>query len=192
MPKELRDQLTSCQTYRMKDSGQKTDLTLVNEIFLSGVSRCELLLEEVSDVRFGDFRCDQDLRSVSGIFCESGLRCYIVLISKSNVVLSISNLISPIFIPDNPSIGTVHPNPISVDCRRFSLPFGARLVALSLSSLGISIDMETGIAGFEEREVVAVFVGLRDCGPVVLLFFNSFGFELVVASVEFAVKLLGQ
>ncbi|KZV45469.1 hypothetical protein F511_40108 [Dorcoceras hygrometricum] len=100
-------------------------------------------------VRFGDFRCDQDLRSIRGICCENGLRCYIVLIG-----------------------------------------------------LFIDTSLETGIAGFEEHEVFAMFVCLRDCGPVVPLFFNSFGFELilryldrfeqVVASVEFAVNLLGQ
>ncbi|KZV37027.1 hypothetical protein F511_15269 [Dorcoceras hygrometricum] len=73
-------------------------------------------------------------------------------------------------------------------------PNDPKLVALSSSSLGLSIDtsLETGVIEFEEHEVVAVFVYLRDCGPVVLLFFSSFGFELVVASVEFAVKLLGQ
>ncbi|KZV16168.1 pentatricopeptide repeat-containing protein-like [Dorcoceras hygrometricum] len=48
--------------------------------------------------------------------------------------------------------------------------------------LSIDTSLETGIAGFEEREVVAEFVGLRDCGPVACLFFNSFGFELVIAS----------
>ncbi|KZV37603.1 hypothetical protein F511_39358 [Dorcoceras hygrometricum] len=52
--------------------------------------------------------------------------------------------------------------------------------------------LETGVSGFDEREVVAMFVCLRDCGPVVPLFFNSFGFEQVVASVEFVVMLLGQ
>ncbi|KZV14172.1 hypothetical protein F511_14619 [Dorcoceras hygrometricum] len=76
----------------------------------------------------------------------------------------------------------------------FSPSFGARLVALSSSSLRLSIDtsLETGVVGFEEHEVVTVFVCLRDFGPVVLLFFNSFGFEKVVDSVEFVVKLLGQ
>ncbi|KZV44269.1 hypothetical protein F511_10388 [Dorcoceras hygrometricum] len=59
----------------------------------------------------------------------------------------------------------VRPNPISIDCRHFTPPFGARLVALSSSSLERSIDtsLETGVAGFEEHEVVAVFVYLRDC-----------------------------
>ncbi|KZV36339.1 bifunctional monodehydroascorbate reductase and carbonic anhydrase nectarin-3-like [Dorcoceras hygrometricum] len=63
-----------------------------------------------------------------------------------------------------PSIGTVHPNPISIDCRRFMSPFGARLVALSSSSLEHSIDtsLETGVAEIEEREAVAVFVCLRE------------------------------
>ncbi|KZV44798.1 hypothetical protein F511_35454 [Dorcoceras hygrometricum] len=71
----------------------------------------------------------------------------------------------------------VHPNPISVDCRRFSSPFGARLAALSSSSLGLSIDtsLETGVAGFEEHEFVVEFVFLHDCGPVACLFFNRFG-----------------
>ncbi|KZV36319.1 hypothetical protein F511_25419 [Dorcoceras hygrometricum] len=142
------------------------------------------------------YRCDQDLRSVRGICCESGLRCDVVLISKSDVVLiSKSDVIlvsetrvcleigSELALADS-SIGTVHPNPIFVDFRRFMPPFGARLIALSSSSLGLLIDtnLETGVAGFEEREVVAVFVCLRDCGPVVILFFNSFGFELVVAA----------
>ncbi|KZV52493.1 mediator of RNA polymerase II transcription subunit 16-like [Dorcoceras hygrometricum] len=56
-------------------------------------------------------------------------------------------------------------------------PFGAILVALSSSSLWNSIDTssETRVVGIEEREVVAVLVYLRDCGPVVLLFFCSFG-----------------
>ncbi|KZV52492.1 hypothetical protein F511_13764 [Dorcoceras hygrometricum] len=67
-------------------------------------------------------------------------------------------------------------------------PFGARLVEMSSYFLGISIDtsLETGVTRIKEREVVAMFVYLRDCGPVVLLFFSSFGFELIVASVEFA------
>ncbi|KZV56631.1 myosin-11-like [Dorcoceras hygrometricum] len=49
-------------------------------------------------------------------------------------------------------------NPISVDSRRFTPPFGARLVVLSSSSLERLIDtsMETGVAGIEEREAVAV------------------------------------
>ncbi|KZV28984.1 tetratricopeptide repeat protein 7A-like [Dorcoceras hygrometricum] len=60
--------------------------------------------------------------------------------------------------PREPSIVTVHPNPISVDCRRSLPPFGARLVALSSSSLGLSIvtSLEAGVSGIEEREVVAV------------------------------------
>ncbi|KZV27024.1 hypothetical protein F511_07845 [Dorcoceras hygrometricum] len=73
-------------------------------------------------VWFDEFRCDQDLRSVSGICCESGLQRYVVLIR------------------------------ISIDT-----------------------SLETGVVGFEEREVVAVFVCLRDCGPVACMFFNSFG-----------------
>ncbi|KZV24529.1 putative leucine-rich repeat receptor-like protein kinase [Dorcoceras hygrometricum] len=59
----------------------------------------------------------------------------------------------------------VHPNHISFDCRRFTPPFRARLVALRSSSLGLSIDtsLETGVSGIEEHEAVAVFVCLRDC-----------------------------
>ncbi|KZV31039.1 pentatricopeptide repeat-containing protein mitochondrial-like [Dorcoceras hygrometricum] len=53
----------------------------------------------------------------------------------------------------------------------------SRFVALSSSSLGLSIStsLETGVAGLEEREVAVVLECLRDCGPVVLLFFDSFG-----------------
>ncbi|KZV55458.1 hypothetical protein F511_32005 [Dorcoceras hygrometricum] len=42
---------------------------------------------------------------------------------------------------------------------------------------GLSIDtsLETGVAGFEEREVAVVLECLCDCGPAVLLFFNSLG-----------------
>ncbi|KZV32866.1 receptor-like protein 12 [Dorcoceras hygrometricum] len=104
---------------------------------------------------FNSFGCDQDLRSISGICCES----------------------------------------LTSMLRRFGFDWGfkSRLVALSSSSLGLSIDtsLETGVAGFEEREEVAEFVGLRDCGPVVLLFFNCFGFELVVASAELPWSCLG-
>ncbi|KZV33847.1 polycomb group protein EMBRYONIC FLOWER 2-like [Dorcoceras hygrometricum] len=61
--------------------------------------------------------------------------------------------------------------------------------------LSIDTSLETGVVGFEEREVVAVFIGLRDSGPVVLLFFNSFGyldrFGLVVASAELPWSCLG-
>ncbi|KZV29508.1 hypothetical protein F511_24011 [Dorcoceras hygrometricum] len=101
------------------------------------------------------------------------------------------------------SIFTVHPNPISVDCRRFSPPLGARLVALSSSSLGLSIDtsLETEVTGFEEHEVVTVFVaeicywalGIKLFEfrfELILRYLNRF--ELIVAFVEFAVKLLGQ
>ncbi|KZV26671.1 hypothetical protein F511_33532 [Dorcoceras hygrometricum] len=50
--------------------------------------RCQRWLTALCiPMRFDDFRCDQDLRSVSGICCKSGLRCYVVLISKSDVVL---------------------------------------------------------------------------------------------------------
>ncbi|KZV38425.1 hypothetical protein F511_37332 [Dorcoceras hygrometricum] len=41
--------------------------------------------------------------------------------------------------------------------------------------ISISSSLETGVAGYEESEVVPVFVGLRDCGPVACLFLNSFG-----------------
>ncbi|KZV36727.1 hypothetical protein F511_07996 [Dorcoceras hygrometricum] len=77
-------------------------------------------------------------------------------------------------------------NPISVDCRRFSPPFGVILVALRSSSLGLSIStsFEAGVAGFEEREVVPVFVCLCDCGPIVLLFFNTFGIELILRNLN--------
>ncbi|KZV52512.1 protein ECERIFERUM 1-like [Dorcoceras hygrometricum] len=90
-------------------------------------------------------------------------------------------------------IATVHSNPISVDCHRFSPPFGARLVALSSSSLGLLIgtSLETGVAGIEEREAITVLESLRDCGPVVLLLFDSFGFELAVASAEWPWICLG-
>ncbi|KZV54833.1 hypothetical protein F511_39195 [Dorcoceras hygrometricum] len=50
--------------------------------------------------------------------------------------------------------------------------------------LSISTSLETGVAVFEEREVAVVLECLRDCGPVVILFFNSLGFELVLASAE--------
>ncbi|KZV16319.1 mitogen-activated protein kinase-binding protein 1 [Dorcoceras hygrometricum] len=158
-------------------------------------------------VRFGDFRCDQDLRSVIGICCESGLRCYVVLISKSDVVLVSETRVCleigfelaladtwgfKLSVDENleyfRTLYSLSSSPITLDCycssepyfrrlRHFTLPFGARLVALSSSYIWLSIDtsLETGVAGFEEREVVAVFVCLRDCGPVVLLFFNSFG-----------------
>ncbi|KZV55091.1 hypothetical protein F511_07477 [Dorcoceras hygrometricum] len=56
-----------------------------------------------------------------------------------------------------------------------------------LEEVSVGQCFETGVVGFEEHVVC-----LRDCGPVVLLFFNSFGFELVVASAELAVELLGQ
>ncbi|KZV47741.1 hypothetical protein F511_40158 [Dorcoceras hygrometricum] len=48
-------------------------------------------------------------------------------------------------------------NAILINCRRFTPPFGARLVALSSSSLGLSIDtnLETWIDILREREVVA-------------------------------------
>ncbi|KZV46772.1 hypothetical protein F511_15332 [Dorcoceras hygrometricum] len=84
-------------------------------------------------------------------------------------------------------------NPIFVDCHRFSPPFGERLVALSSSSPGISIctSLETGVVGFEEHEAVTVLESLRDCGPVVLLFFDSCGFELVVASAVLPWSCLG-
>ncbi|KZV16676.1 hypothetical protein F511_16046 [Dorcoceras hygrometricum] len=58
-----------------------SDLALVSEICLAGVSRCELVLEEVSDDVINIWM------SVSGICCESGLRFYVVSISKSDVVL---------------------------------------------------------------------------------------------------------
>ncbi|KZV38072.1 hypothetical protein F511_16092 [Dorcoceras hygrometricum] len=47
----------------------------------------------------------------------------------------------------------------------FTPPFGARLVVRSSSSLERLIDtiVETGVAGIEEHEVVAVLVCLRDC-----------------------------
>ncbi|KZV46881.1 triacylglycerol lipase [Dorcoceras hygrometricum] len=53
----------------------------------------------------------------------------------------------------------------------------SRVVQMSTLVNGLSIDtsLDTGVAGIEEREVVAVFVYLCDCGPVVLLFFSSFG-----------------
>ncbi|KZV49695.1 RNA methyltransferase [Dorcoceras hygrometricum] len=35
--------------------------------------------------------------------------------------------------------------------------------------------LEIGVAGFEEPDVFSMFVDLRDCYPVVLQFFNSFG-----------------
>ncbi|KZV27281.1 hypothetical protein F511_17677 [Dorcoceras hygrometricum] len=155
-----------------------SDLTLVNEICLSGVAdvsfysrksamisgpelfRCQRWSTVLCrPVQFGEYRCDQNLRSVSGICCESGLRCYVVLIILTgDLNVSADQHLGPLF---------------------FAI-FGAILVALSSSSLGLSIDtsLETGVVGFEEREVVAVFVGLRDCGPVVLLFFNSFGFAV--------------
>ncbi|KZV50454.1 hypothetical protein F511_18973 [Dorcoceras hygrometricum] len=38
----------------------------------------------------------------------------------------------------------------------------------SSRGLSISTSLETGVGGFEEREVVAVFVGLRDCGSAAL------------------------
>ncbi|KZV52237.1 hypothetical protein F511_39966 [Dorcoceras hygrometricum] len=73
-----------------------------------------------------------------------------------------------------------------------------------LLSLSLQLEVpvfETGVARFEEREVVVVLESLRDCGPVVLLFFESFGFELiaryfdrlelVVASVELLLSFLG-
>ncbi|KZV18592.1 hypothetical protein F511_15665 [Dorcoceras hygrometricum] len=41
--------------------------------------------------------------------------------------------------------------------------------------LSIGTSLETGVAGVEERKVVAEFVCLHDSGPVVLLFFRSFG-----------------
>ncbi|KZV48109.1 glutathione gamma-glutamylcysteinyltransferase 1-like [Dorcoceras hygrometricum] len=50
--------------------------------------RCQRLSTVLCrQVRFDDFRCDQDLRSVSGICSKSGHQCYVVLISKSDVVL---------------------------------------------------------------------------------------------------------
>ncbi|KZV46888.1 hypothetical protein F511_36256 [Dorcoceras hygrometricum] len=130
-----------------------SDLMLVNEICLAGVSRCELLLEEVSDGQWSRF--DQ-MSTLVNVFTGDLYPYFRRLLS-------------------------------------FYAAVGARLVAPSSSSLGLSIDtsLETGVAGFEEHEVVTVFVCLRDCGPVVLLFFNNFGFELVVASVEFIMKLLG-
>ncbi|KZV50409.1 polycomb group protein EMBRYONIC FLOWER 2-like [Dorcoceras hygrometricum] len=98
---------------------------------------------------------------------------------------------------DNPRLLLFTRTLFSVDCRRSSPPFGVRFVALSSSSLRLLIDtsLETGVAGFEEREVVAVFVGLCDSGPVVIMFFNSLGylyrFELVVASAELPWSCLG-
>ncbi|KZV56847.1 hypothetical protein F511_17020 [Dorcoceras hygrometricum] len=54
----------------------------------SGVIRCQRWSTVLCrTVRFDDFRCDQDLRSVRGVCCENGLRCYVVLISKSDVIL---------------------------------------------------------------------------------------------------------
>ncbi|KZV35832.1 hypothetical protein F511_25545 [Dorcoceras hygrometricum] len=55
--------------------------------------------------------------------------------------------------------------PYSINCHRFTPPFGVIMVALSSSSLERSTDtsLEIGVAGFEESEVVAVFVCLRDC-----------------------------
>ncbi|KZV40637.1 hypothetical protein F511_34401 [Dorcoceras hygrometricum] len=90
-------------------------------------------------------------------------------------------------------IDTVHSNPISVDYRLFSPPPGVILVALSPCSLGLSIctNLETGVIGFDKREVVTVLESLCDCEPVVLLFFDSFGFELAVASAEWPWSCLG-
>ncbi|KZV17953.1 small conductance mechanosensitive ion channel family [Dorcoceras hygrometricum] len=66
----------------------------------------------------------------------------------------------------------------------------------SNSDIASVTSFETRVAGFEEREVAVVLESLRDCGPVVLLFFYSFGyfdrFELVVASVELLWSCLGR
>ncbi|KZV22294.1 ribulose bisphosphate carboxylase small chain, chloroplastic-like [Dorcoceras hygrometricum] len=101
-----------------------------------------------------------DLTLVSGI-CLAGVnRCERLC---GQVWMSVSGICSQSGTPV--LLGTVHTNPISVDCRRFTPPFGERLVALSSSSLEHLIDtiLETGFVGFVEREVVAVFVYLRDC-----------------------------
>ncbi|KZV38932.1 receptor-like protein 12 [Dorcoceras hygrometricum] len=119
----------------------------------------------------GVTRCDLCARKSAMVSCPESFICQCwstVLIDEFSNFLSSS--------------------PITLDCycsfkpyfRRlpsFSPLFGEILVALSSSSLGLSIDtsLETGVVGFEECEVVPVFVCLRDCGPVVLLFFNSFG-----------------
>ncbi|KZV38603.1 hypothetical protein F511_04974 [Dorcoceras hygrometricum] len=41
----------------------------------------------------------------------------------------------------------------------------------------IDTSLETGVVGFEEREVAVVLECLRDCEPVVCLLFDSFGLE---------------
>ncbi|KZV35468.1 small subunit processome component 20 [Dorcoceras hygrometricum] len=67
-----------------------------------------------------------------------------------------------IFIPDNPRLVLFIR---TLFYRRFTPPFGVRLVALSSYSLQRSIhsSLETGVDGFEEHKVVAVFVYLHDC-----------------------------
>ncbi|KZV26946.1 inactive rhomboid protein 1-like [Dorcoceras hygrometricum] len=116
-----------------------SDLALVSEICLAGVSKCELLLEEVSDVQWS--------RVVHG---------------REQIVFS--NLISLIFIPITLD-SYCSPKPYFRRLPSFYAVVWSNLVALSSSSLGLSIDtsLETGVVGFEEREVVTVFVCLRDC-----------------------------
>ncbi|KZV46712.1 Ribulose bisphosphate carboxylase small chain 1A [Dorcoceras hygrometricum] len=122
-----------------------SDLTLGSGICLAGVNRCERLFGQV-------------WMSVSGICCEN------VTPMLRHFVKVFSNLVFLIFIPDNPRLVLFIRTLFSIDCRRFTPPFGARLVALSSSYLGLSIDtsLKTGVIGIEEREVVAVFVYLRD------------------------------
>ncbi|KZV34136.1 hypothetical protein F511_19226 [Dorcoceras hygrometricum] len=115
-----------------------------------------------------------------------GLRnCGPVVLMFFNNFGIFSNLTFPIFFPDNPRLLRFI-RTLFFDCRHFSPPFGVRLVALSSSSLRLSIStsLETGVAGIEEHEVVAVFVGLRNCGPVVLMFFNNFGEHCDVLSMQ--------
>ncbi|KZV24205.1 hypothetical protein F511_19848 [Dorcoceras hygrometricum] len=87
-----------------------------NDVFLDypvGVSRCERQLGEV--------------------MCWSMLLCGPVRLRiRDPTFLIIFRIVSR-----NP---TVHSNPISFDFHRFTPPFGARLVALSSSSLGLLID----------------------------------------------------
>ncbi|KZV39160.1 abscisic acid 8'-hydroxylase 4-like [Dorcoceras hygrometricum] len=71
---------------------------------------------------------------------------------------------------EKPSISTVHLNPFSVDCRRFTPPFGARLVALRSSPLDLlkDISLELRIGLLRERKVVAgssIFVNCWSISP---------------------------